>query len=62
MTFLDSLLASQVGCAVHLSDGRTGTIVLTNANYPTRPLVALAYNEFLDLSKTSLVHIRDVIG
>ncbi|CAM4445367.1 HD-GYP domain-containing protein [Paenibacillus typhae] len=62
MTFLDSLLASQVGCEVHLSDGRTGTIVLTNSNYPTRPLIALAQNEFLDLSKTSLVHIRDVIG
>ncbi|MEK5448608.1 HD-GYP domain-containing protein [Paenibacillus sp. FSL R7-0331] len=62
MTFLDSLLASQVGCEVSLSDGRMGRIVLTNANYPTRPLIALTQNEFIDLSKTSHLHIRDVIG
>ncbi|OMF95373.1 HD domain-containing phosphohydrolase [Paenibacillus sp. FSL R7-0273] len=62
MTFLDSLLASQVGCEVSLTDGRMGRIVLTNVNYPTRPLIALTQNEFIDLSKTSEVHIRDVIG
>ena len=62
MTFLDSLLANQVGCEVHLSDGRKGKILLTNVNYPTRPLIALEHNEFLDLSKTNLIHIMDVIG
>jgi HD-GYP domain-containing protein (c-di-GMP phosphodiesterase class II) len=62
MTFLDSLLANQVGCEVHLSDGRTGKILLTNVNYPTKPLVAIDDNEFIDLSKTNDLHIMDVIG
>ncbi|UQZ35540.1 HD-GYP domain-containing protein [Paenibacillus sp. PK3_47] len=62
MTFLDSLLASQVGCEVHLSDGRTGRILLTNVNYPTRPLIAVDQKEFIDLSKISDLHIVDVMG
>lgn len=62
MTFLDSLLASQVGCEVHLSDGRKGKILLTNVNYPTRPLIGLDHNEFIDLSKINNIHIADVIG
>lgn len=62
MTFLASLLANQVGCEVNLSDGRKGRILLTNANYPTRPLIAIDQNEFIDLSKTNLIHIMDVIG
>lgn len=62
MTFLDSLLANQVGCEVRLSDGRKGRILLTNVNYPTKPLIAVDHNEFIDLSKTNLIHIMDVLG
>ncbi|WP_052098265.1 HD-GYP domain-containing protein [Paenibacillus stellifer] len=62
MTFLDSLLSTQIGCEVVLSDGRKGKILLTNVNYPTKPLIALDQNDFIDLSKTDLVHIKYVIG
>jgi HD-GYP domain-containing protein (c-di-GMP phosphodiesterase class II) len=61
MTFLNRLMASQVGSEVILSDERKGKILLINANYPTSPLISLG-NEFIDLSKTSSVRIKEVIG
>jgi HD-GYP domain-containing protein (c-di-GMP phosphodiesterase class II) len=62
LTFLDSLLSTQVGCDVVLTDERRGRILLTNVNYPTRPLIDLDSGEFLDLSKMDNIHIKEVIG
>lgn len=62
MTFLDSLVKTQVGCEVLLSDGRQGQIVLTDANYPTRPLVNLGQGRFIDLRTEQNVGIREVLG
>ncbi|GIP21298.1 HD-GYP domain-containing protein [Paenibacillus sp. J22TS3] len=61
-TFLDLLISTQVGCNVVLSDGRTGKILLTNVNYPTQPLIVLDNHEFIDLSKTDHIQIKEVIG
>ncbi|ANY69334.1 hypothetical protein BBD42_24750 [Paenibacillus sp. BIHB 4019] len=62
MTFLDSLLAVQVGCEVRLSNDSIGRIVLTNVNYPARPFVALPDNTFIDLSQHPDLSIKEVIG
>ncbi|MEK3882006.1 HD-GYP domain-containing protein [Paenibacillus sp. PL2-23] len=62
LTFLDSLLTSQIGCDVLLSDGRQGKIMLTNVNYPTKPLVALRGDEFINLSTSTGVAIQEIIG
>ncbi|GAA3402167.1 HD-GYP domain-containing protein [Paenibacillus hodogayensis] len=61
MTFLNRLMAAQVGSDVRLTDGRRGKIVLIYPNYPTRPLIALD-DGFIDLSKTDAVQVMDVIG
>ncbi len=62
LTFLDSLLSAQIGCDVILSDERRGKIMLTNVNYPTKPLIALPDDAFIDLSKTSTIAIREIVG
>ncbi|MBN2983751.1 MULTISPECIES: HD-GYP domain-containing protein [Cohnella] len=62
MTFLDTLLGTLVGCDVLLSDGRKGKIILTNANSPTKPLVALDNHDFIDLSKENHIRIKEVLG
>ncbi|PYI57231.1 HD-GYP domain-containing protein [Paenibacillus flagellatus] len=61
MTFLHRLMAAQVGSDIVLTDDRRGQIVLINANYPTSPLVSLG-GEFLDLSKTNDVKIKEIVG
>lgn len=61
MTFLNKLMASQIGSKVILSDDRQGQILLINANYPTSPLVALDTG-FIDLSKQTSVKIKEIIG
>lgn len=61
-TFLDLILTRQTGCDVILSDNRRGKILLTNVNYPTQPLIVLENNEFIDLSKTQEVTIKEVVG
>lgn len=61
MTLLDQLMSAQVGSDVRLTDGRVGKIVLIHPNYPTRPLVALK-NGFIDLSKTDLIGLMEVLG
>lgn len=61
MTFLNRLMAAQVGTNVLLTDGRKGKIVLIHPNYPTRPLVSLEQG-FIDLSKTSAVQMKEIIG
>ncbi|MNP56675.1 hypothetical protein D3C76_1514200 [compost metagenome] len=61
-TFLDLILSKQTGCDVILSDDRRGKILLTNVNYPTQPLIVLENNEFIDLSKTQDVRIKEVVG
>ncbi|PZD94221.1 HD-GYP domain-containing protein [Paenibacillus sambharensis] len=62
LTFLDLLLSAQVGCEVILSDERRGKIMLTNVNYPARPLIALEGGVFIDLSTTNDVTIKEVVG
>lgn len=62
LTFLESLMASQLGCEVLLSDGRQGKIVLVDRNYPTRPLIALENQDFLDLTKTTTINVKEIIG
>ncbi|MEF3304091.1 HD-GYP domain-containing protein [Paenibacillus sp. GYB003] len=62
MTFLNRLMAAQVGGDVGLSDGRRGKIVLIHPNYPTRPLIAIDGQTFVDLSKTESLHITEVFG
>lgn len=61
-TFLDLILSRQNGCDVILSDGRRGKILLTNVNHPTQPLIVLENSEFIDLSKTQDVRIKEVVG
>jgi HD-GYP domain-containing protein (c-di-GMP phosphodiesterase class II) len=61
-TFLGLLVSRQTGCEVVLSDDRRAKVVLTNVNYPTRPLLLLENNEFLDLSKSDDMNIMEVIG
>jgi HD-GYP domain-containing protein (c-di-GMP phosphodiesterase class II) len=61
LTFLNQLMSAQVGNDVILSDGRTGRIVLNNANYPTSPLISIE-DEFIDLSKSDSVKIKEIVG
>lgn len=61
MTFLNRLMSAQVGSEIIMTDDRRGKIVLINANYPTSPLVSLG-TEFIDLSKTSAVKIKEIVG
>ncbi|MFC3767410.1 HD-GYP domain-containing protein [Paenibacillus sp. GCM10012303] len=61
MTFLNRLMSAQVGSEIILTDERRGKIVLINANYPTSPLVSLD-TEFIDLSKTSALKIKEIVG
>lgn len=61
LSFLNRLMSVQVGSDVILSDDRKGKIMLINPNYPTSPLVAID-NEFIDLSKTQTVKIKEVVG
>ncbi|WP_187355395.1 HD-GYP domain-containing protein [Paenibacillus tengchongensis] len=62
LTLLDMLLARQIGCEVLLSDERKGKILLTNVNYPARPLVVLDNQECIDLQKIHNLHITQIIG
>lgn len=59
--FLDKMMQSLVGNNVLLTDGREGNIVLINPHDPIRPLVHLE-DGFLDLSKDSSVHIKQVLS
>jgi HD-GYP domain-containing protein (c-di-GMP phosphodiesterase class II) len=61
LTFLNRLMAAQIGSEVILSDDRKGKILLINPNYPTSPLIALD-NEFIDLSKMDSVKIKEIVG
>jgi HD-GYP domain-containing protein (c-di-GMP phosphodiesterase class II) len=61
LIFLNKLMTAQIGSDIFLDDGRRGRIVLTNANYPTCPLISIG-NEFLDLSKTPDLKIREIVG
>lgn len=60
--FLDILLTRQVGCNVLLSDGRKGKILFSDVNYPTKPLILLDNQEFIDLKKSDSVTISKVLG
>lgn len=60
LIFLNKIMTAQIGNDIILDDGRRGRIVLTNANYPTCPLVTIG-DEFLDLSKTA-VKIKEIVG
>ncbi|UKS29364.1 HD domain-containing protein [Paenibacillus sp. HWE-109] len=60
LTFLNMLMSMQVGKEVRLLDGRLGTIVLTNVNYPTRPVVEIE-GKLLDLRVLEL-EITEVLG
>jgi HD-GYP domain-containing protein (c-di-GMP phosphodiesterase class II) len=62
LTFLDLLITKQTGCDVLLSDNRRGKILLTNVNYPSKPLIVLEDQEFLDLSKTDGISIKEIVG
>lgn len=62
LQFLDLLLSRQNGCEVILSDNRRGKILLTDVNYPSKPLIVLDDHEFVDLSKLDDVVIKEVIG
>ncbi|WP_150275834.1 HD-GYP domain-containing protein [Paenibacillus tepidiphilus] len=62
LTLLDMLLSRQIGCEVLLSNQRKGKILLTNVNYPSRPLVVLDDQEFIDLQKIHNVHIEQIMG
>lgn len=62
MTMLDMLLSAQIGCNVILTDGRIGKIMLTNVNYPTKPLIALNDYEFIDLTTDDSIHIKEITG
>ncbi|MBW5445589.1 HD domain-containing protein [Cohnella sp. CFH 77786] len=61
LTFLNGLMAAQIGSDVILSDGRGGKILLVNPNYPTEPLIAVE-EEFIDLSKTDSLRIQEIVG
>lgn len=61
LTFLNRLMSAQVGSQVLLEDGRRGTIMLTNPNYPTRPLISVG-DTFLDLAKSPDVRMKEIIG
>ncbi|WP_123043341.1 HD-GYP domain-containing protein [Cohnella candidum] len=61
LTFLNGLMAAQIGSEVILSDERKGRILLINPNYPTSPLVSLD-DEFIDLSKDGSVKIKEIVG
>lgn len=62
LTLLDMLLSRQVGCEVLLSDNRKGKVLLTNLNYPSKPLVVLDNQEIVDLAKWQDIKIKEVIG
>ncbi|WP_164821288.1 HD-GYP domain-containing protein [Paenibacillus koleovorans] len=61
LTFLSRLMSAQIGSDIILSDGRRGRIVLNNTNYPNRPFIKVG-NEFIDLSKTGAVRIKEIVG
>lgn len=61
LIFLNRLMSAQIGSDVILEDGRRGTIILTNPNYPTSPLVSVG-KEFLDLSKNPSMRIKEICG
>lgn len=58
--FIDKMMQSMIGNEVLLTDNRTGTLVMTNAHSPLRPLIQIN-SDFVDLSKEPSLHIVQVL-
>lgn len=57
--FIRNMIPNFIGKTVSLSDGRVGTIVMTNPTDFFRPLIKIN-NQFLDLSQLSDVEITAI--
>jgi HD-GYP domain-containing protein (c-di-GMP phosphodiesterase class II) len=60
-TFLSRLMDAQIGKEAVLNDGRRGSILLNNPNYPAQPILRLE-NDVIDFSKNSELYITEIIG
>lgn len=60
--FIDSLMKRAVGNTVHLSNSKTGEIVFTDEDNPSRPIVKLHENgELISLQMNPTLHIEEII-
>ncbi|WP_077620121.1 HD-GYP domain-containing protein [Bacillus sinesaloumensis] len=50
-----------IGLKVKLSDGQTGEVMFIDHSQPTRPLLKLSDNEFLDLREKRDIYINEII-
>lgn len=60
-TFVERATRFHIGVFVRLSDGRTGEIVFSDRNHPTRPMVNV-HGVIVNLMQERHLHIREVFG
>lgn len=60
-TFLKNLSKLYIGRAVMLDDGTIGEIVYIHANAPTKPVIKVDDNNYIDLSANSKLHVKEMI-
>ncbi|MCT4661946.1 MAG: HD-GYP domain-containing protein [Tissierellales bacterium] len=60
-TFLKNLSKLYIGRAVMLDDGTIGEIVYIHANAPTKPVIKVDENTYIDLSANSKLHVKEMI-
>ena len=59
--FLTRIMELLIGNKIMLSDGRQGTVILTNPHYPTQPIVQLDNHQIIDLKKETNVHLEKIL-